>query len=1071
MLHLIRASAGAGKTHRLVYIYLQHLLASPTDIADIVVLSFTNKATQELKERILAHLHALAAAQKTSMAADLQRSLHYNKATLTQRAKEALHHLLRHYDDFAVYTVDAFFQELLRTFTYELGLPANYQLLLEQDQLLDYCVTELLQQVPDNAELQKILTEVALQKVQQGKAWHFSQALKRWGYDLLTTWQDPCAPNYLTQPHTAQKVLSTLASLSQQNDTFRHNLTLKAKTILYHVQEARLQAKDFAWGEKGIIGFLQKIVHQQKVPPPSTRILQASIDANVWVSKTSPHRHHILTLVKKTLQPQLTALLAHYTTHYTHYITSHTLLSLRHRLMTTQKMTELIHQYTRTHDTILIHTLPQYIKKTITGNQTSFLYAKTGRRPQHLLVDESQDLSNPQWQSLAPLVQELVRQQHASYLVGDAKQAIYRWRGGNPQLLLTQIEEEIGSQHVQKTDLPYNWRSKPAIVRFNNAFFSQAAEQMTTYLQNEIPPDGNVHLRALQYEIAHIQRAYAHTTQKIAPTHKDTTRGYVHASFIPSTNNDQPWKDVAIQRTIQTIETLQEAGYPLQDITVLVRNHTEARTLLQALVQHAESDQARRHLRYHAIASSALSLADDPHVCLLITALRHIQHPSNSFTYAALQHGLQHYAPNASCSQKPNSPKKLAQIFNLCSQKTNADLPSVLASSSLPSQVYELIHQLGVQQVASEAHLNAFLEVVHDFSLRKQNTLPDFLRWWDQYGSQQSAPIPPTQEALKIMTIHQAKGLTFNAVILPFCHWHLDHLPTHLPMIWGHSTEAPFDQLVNVPLTYSSQLKETYYATSYFHEKWPQYLEQLNLLYVAFTRASDVFYLFAPYRPSQKLTTTSTLLTQLLAGQQDRQKDPLQQQGRWDPATMTWEAGVLPSPTHTHTHTHPQQPPSKRVPPPINTTPHKNILQRIQQPHEAGIWWHELLSQLTTFDDLAPLLKHYVHTQRLTPKQATSLQDTFQQLFEDQRLRDWFSPQWQVHTERTLMLASGALARPDRVMTQQKKAIVLDYKLGTPLPIHRQQIKNYVYMMTQLGYQDVQGYLLALNKKQLIQVT
>ncbi|MEM7361528.1 MAG: UvrD-helicase domain-containing protein [Bacteroidota bacterium] len=1048
MLHLIRASAGAGKTHRLVYIYLQHILATPTHIPDIIVLSFTNKATQELKARILTHLHDLAAEKMTSMAIDLQKSLDCDRATLTEQARQALDYLLKRYDHLAVHTIDAFFQDLLRTFTYELNIPSNYQLLLEQDQLLSHCLTELLQQLPQNPGLQKTLTELALQKIEQGKTWHFNEEIKKWGYDLLATWQDPSSPNDLVEQDTSPKALSVLPKLYQRSSIFRDNMRLKAKNILYHIKKEQLEAKDFAWGEKGIIGFLEKVANKKKISPPSTRTLQASLDSSVWVSKKSPRRDEILALVEETLQPLLTTLLALYTDEYAHYTTSQTLLSLRHRLLTTQKMAKLIQQYAHTHETVLIHNLPQYIRKIVAEDHAPFLYAKTGRKPQHFLIDESQDLSTAQWYGLAPFIRELVSQQKKNYLVGDAKQAIYRWRGGNPQLLLQQIEEEIDSQNVEKTNLPYNWRSRPAIVHFNNAFFYKAAQLMTTYLQEQIFPDNNVNLPALKKEIAQIQQVYAHTKQKVASIHNGSVQGYVHVSFISSNTGSNQWKDIAIQRTIQTIETLQETGYSLNDITLLVRNHTEVRILLEALLKHAKSNQAKQHLRYDAIANSALSLSEDLHISLLLTVLRSLQHPNDPVIYAALQHGLKHYAPT----------------FKLPSET----LQTVRSYPCLTTQVYELIQRLGLQERASEAHLNAFKEIVYTFSLQRENSLSDFLRWWDEYGCQQSAPIPSNKEALKIMTIHQSKGLTFKAVILPFCHWHLDHIPSHPPMIWGDSEEEPFHELGKVPLTYTSQLQDTYYATSYFQEKWQQYLEQLNLLYVAFTRASNLFYVFTPYKPSKKLTTTSNLLTQLLITPQDPE-NPLQQEGKWDSTTLTWEAGVLTSPVQARTQsTQPLHP--KRDPVPTEPTLFKKILRHVQQPHHKGIWWHELLSQIITLDDVVPLLYRYVKKQRINQRQAKYLQTYFKELFQNEQLRYWFSSDWEVHTERTVMLPSGELWRPDRIMIQKKKAIVLDYKMAKHLPEHHEQVRIYLNMMTQLGYESVQGYLLYLHRKKLIPV-
>ena len=286
MLHLLRASAGAGKTHQLVQIYLEHILVNPAHIPQMIVLSFTNKATKELKERIVAHLQNLTKGTST-MAFDLQKKLGYDEKTLKLHAKKALDYLLVHYHDFAVYTIDTFFQNMLRSFSYELQIPATYQLLLEQNQLLGKCTQTLLQQLPHTPALQKTLTELAIQKVQEGKTWHLNKTLTQWGADLLKDFNEPSSGNNLTQKYHEQG-FQTLQKLEKEATTFVNTLAEKATILLNKISESNLQTSDFAWGEKGVIGYLKKIKTKGKVVPPSNRIIQASQKPASWLSRKSP---------------------------------------------------------------------------------------------------------------------------------------------------------------------------------------------------------------------------------------------------------------------------------------------------------------------------------------------------------------------------------------------------------------------------------------------------------------------------------------------------------------------------------------------------------------------------------------------------------------------------------------------------------------------------------------------------------------------------------------------------------------------------------------------------------------
>ena len=322
-------------------------------------------------------------------------------------------------------------------------------------------------------------------------------------------------------------------------------------------------------------------------------------------------------------------------THYTHYATSRTLLTVRHRLQTAQTLKNLIQTYTQTHDAVLIHAVPEKIRQAI--RNPNYLYAKTGKKTRHFLIDESQDLSTTQWLGIAPLIKQNITR-HKSYLVGDAKQAIYRWRGGNPQLLLSQVEKEV--ERTTTKDLPYNWRSKPVIVHFNNAFFSQAAEKVTQYLRQELPLQVD---QILFNEIDEIKKAYAQVTQKLPESLDKNVQGYVSVSFIPSQTRGNEWKNYALQKTIEIVEHLQTQGYQPEGITLLVRNNEEAYTLQHALVEYAKSAKAKRGICYDTLAKTSLRLTENQHIILLLSTLRLIHNPADQVAKATLNHVFAHY--------------------------------------------------------------------------------------------------------------------------------------------------------------------------------------------------------------------------------------------------------------------------------------------------------------------------------------------------------------------------------------------------------------------------------------------
>ena len=1080
MVHLLRASAGAGKTHQLVQIYLTYILAHPAHIPHVVVLSFTNKATQELKQRILLQLHRLEVGEQTAMSEALQAALSCDAQTLAVRAGKALSYLLNRYHTFAIYTVDGFFQLLLRAFSNEIGLSTAYQLILQKNQLLDTCVAELLQQLPHMPQMQASLTALALQKIEEGKGWHFTKELTRWGEEVLGNLSQ-AAPS-VDQPVSPASTssLELLDQLGKQAAEQVDTLAGMAAQALGDIAQAGFEASDFAWGERGVIGFLHKLKSKARLTPLSSRTRKAGQEASVWAAKRSTNHAAIIRLVEEKLLPILTQIIATHDTHYPRYATVRALLPLRHLIGVTSNLTERLLAYTHTHAAVLIHTVPQLIQRALQGSQAGALYAQTGFRYHHFLVDEFQDLSTAQWEALAPLLEETLKAQKESWLVGDAKQSIYRWRGGNPQLLLGKVAQRLGEGRTHAQDLPYNWRSKPAIISFNNAFFAQAARLLSRYLQADLGAERSPTMQALRADISHIEAAYAQVKQSLPPTASFPDPGYVQVAFIPSAQKGNQWKEASMQETLARIEALQLAGYRAADICLLVRNNAEAQMLLQALLTYKKSPNARAGICYDAVAQAALSLVKNPHINLLVYALRYLHTPEDTLVRATLMHMYQqHVVPLVSGqSGRPSydyflSAQDIERLANYLPAEFLAQ-EKQLRHLSLAPLVAKLIDLFSLDKVASSAYVNAFQAVIHRFCQQSEHSLCAFLAWWEKYGAKEVAPVPAGDNLIRIMTVHQSKGLAFKTVIVPFCGWDLDHSTYNPPIVWGKATEAPFDQLETLPLYYASHLKDTYYAAPYGQERWQQYLEQLNLLYVAFTRAEEGLYVLTPDTASAKgVKNTAHLLKSLLVDSQEAATDDFLNQGSWDAEAGIWEAGHMPvekkeeksdattesleSPAGMRTYVDPGQ--------------HRQLTHRVRAAHQEGVWWHELLAQLKTVEEVAPTLAYYVATQQLSATQAKEVREKLARLFSDPRMRDWFSKAWQIYAERSIMQPNGSLWRPDRVMTQGKKAVVLDFKLGEALSSHHAQVHRYMELLEEAGYEEVRGYLLYIGKEAVVEVS
>ena len=1080
MLHLLRASAGAGKTHKLVEIYLRYILACPEQMGSVVVLSFTNKATDELRQRVIAMLHTLARGDFSVSTASLKRILGYDDATLQLSAKEALGYLLHDYDAFNIYTIDTFFQRLVRSFTYELGLGQEYTLVLGERELMHECVDLLLQAVGSDHVLEEALIALAIEQVSEGKPWQFRAMLFRWGEDLFRGLGEE-GRDILEKGGDNYDIIKLLDDLIETSKVFEKEWKRRAKAILDKIKEGGFSVDDFAWGERGVIGFLRKATRPGVVNMPSERIRRASQVPRVWVKKggTSPG---VLTFVETILQPLLGSMITYFDVNYRHYKTTRTLWLLRYRLIITGLLKKIITTYIANHDRLLIQRVPLLIRTLIEGKSPLFLEHKIGKRWLHFLIDEGQDLSKDQWAGLLPFIRQGLAKGCDSWLVGDAKQAIYRWRGGNPRLLLTEIEHAIGSADTKVDVLSYNWRSRPMIVYFNNIFFAKAAELVTKKLQEEV--SSGVGMADLVDEVAHISKAYAQVAQRLPEGSAMDKSGHVAVSFIVNEGSSNRWKEGAIARTIERIVWLQKRGYKAGEITLLVRNNKEATLLLDALHKEKNRNHTEKGIRYEAVAGASLTLWENSHIKLLVYGLHYIYGRDEKFSLASVVHlyqtyvaRKQHAMDGLDITQEEDTLTLSADYFFMLDSldKVSTYLPEnffkdidTLRGLGIYAMVEALCYIFNLSPIAEEAYLNAFKEVVYKFSKRQAGTLADFLLWWDQHGKREAKVGASVRDAMQIMTIHQSKGLAFKVVIVPFCAWDLDHSVFYPPVISGHARQEPFDKLGRVPITYRSTLKDTYYMRFYGKERWQQYLEQINLLYVAFTRAQVGCYVCAPYRASKGLQTTADLLNRLLGPDGDTTLVADFPAASWEPSTMTWSLGVLPEADSVVEEAIVDSKKADHLK--RDRGQSRRVLQRIGTLHSGGILWHELLSEITTLASVDKVVDDYVAKGKLSADQGIKVRHTLDTIFQDPRLQVWFSGAWEVYAERSILLSSGALWRPDRVMVRGDEAVVLDFKIGQPLDSHHKQVARYMEVVQSIGYRNVRGYLLYVSSASLIEV-
>ena len=1051
----------------MVSAYLTQALEHPEAFAHILAVTFTNQATQEMKQRILVYLHGLAQGTPSPLAAALQRDKGWDEATLQARAQAVLSHILHQYSRFSVSTIDSFFQKIIRGFAQELGLQSGFRIELEQGHVLRRLIDDLVAGASQDPQLQQWLVDFAEDKLLSGKHWSFQRELATLGHELFAEsfGQHEAALLAATEDHSALRQF--VQQLYQRITHFETHLQRLGQQAVAAMQQAGLTVKDFAYGSSGVAGYLAGLATKRRWKP-TQRALQALQRVEAWYTRSADQKEHIAQVAQATLQPCLQQVVAFYEAHHRTY---HTALEVRHFIYALGIVTQLLERlndYRAAHNVMLVSDASAFLRKIIAENDTPFVYEKIGAFYKHFLIDEFQDISGFQWGNLRPLIENGLNEGNDSWVVGDVKQSIYRWRGGDWRLLLTQLEKDV--PQTTAITLDQNWRSKEHIVAFNNAFFATAADQVAQHLTAAWAPLTDTALKKdLIAQAQQLRTAYQDVHQQLPPERMQPDKGYVHITFLEDTAGEAPqsWREAALAQVPQLVEALQQDGFALKDIALLVRSHAEGRALFHTLLAHQQSPQAQPGCRYDLISAESLYLGHNPWINLLVNALRCLADETNAVAQAELQYLYQVHVcqapPTAACFQPTPEKDALPEAFT--------DQRLHLLQLPLYELVEALIALFQLHQPPALPFLQAFQDVVLAFATRELADVHRFLAWWEEQGFRHTLPRAEEQDAMTLMTIHQAKGLQFKVVIVPFCAWDLDHNLRRPPTLWCTTATSPFAQFPVLPVRYSARLQDTVYARAYYEEQLQAYLDHLNLLYVAFTRPEDRLYVLAQRPPKAALKTTADLLYQTIAH--------TAQQAPW---ADRWEAtaGVLAIGT-----------PQAQAPAPVSTSTtalqqyvtshwrqqlvkgHRNSLEAVAQwtaQASYGSMVHRLLAQLKYAEDLPGVLAAFQEAEDLDSAVGAQLAQQLTALFRQPQIQDWFSSAWEVKNEAAILTPTGQVLRPDRVLLKPAQAVVIDFKTGGRHAHHAQQVQTYAALLRAMGHAQVDGYLLYVEEGAVLEV-
>lgn len=1049
---IYRSSAGSGKTRTLAKEYLKLALRNRASyFRHILAVTFANKATQEMKDRILDYLDDFTGESKDPLAAELQAELHLDIPTFQQHCAELRAEILHNYDQFSVSTIDAFFQKVIRSFTREAGLMGDYRLEIDRDAVMEEVIENLIDELGSNKELTRWIVRFAKENLENDKSWDFRKSLLSFSQEIFREEFRVIEDTIRKQSDDPKFFASVQQELIKIVRNFQSRVAEPANLILQTIRERGWHDTDLKWSGVGLFKNLNSYAARgkiQKMDFPEGRFRDAFTDARDWAKKDGLRYPEIYAEAQKSLAPAVVSIVNLFDKEYPTALSAELVLDNLYVFGLVSDLSRKLQEYKVDNNLMLLADAPAFLNGIIQDSDTPFIYEKIGSFYRNYLIDEFQDTSGLQWKNFLPLLVNGLDQMYPSLIVGDVKQSIYRWRSGDLTLLQQQVEAQVGTDRTDTKNLNRNFRSSQALVQFNNVLFRTIPTQIKDNF---------------------MQRAYDDAKQEI----NRKEQGFIRVTFLQKAE-DQTQDEVSLEAMTAYIEKLQAAGASLRDIAILVRMNAEGQRVADHLLHYKESEKARADCRYDVISNESLRLEGAATVNLLLGAMRYLLDTDDRVARAQVAY---EYA-------RLHTPgRKLEEVFQVTnSMLFEHQLPEEFVNQKLSLKklpIFELTETLirifRIGQIQGElAYLQAFQDLVLEFYSRERNDLASFLAWWadNKEVEKTSIKVSTDTDAIQILSIHKSKGLQFKYVIIPFCSWNTDHQGLNPPRLWVKTNEAPLNQVGYVPVKYSSKLSKTVFAEAYVEEQSRALLDNLNLLYVAFTRAESGMIVLAPTSKNgpnkgtvarwvfDAIAEAPELLQNWNAGSMEFGLGEMQHVttiqipsvsaeeissynvGRWRDALVIRQTGAS------------------------FFNPESEARTKINY----GIHMHTVLSRIKHKQDWQTAVSSLTQEGYLQTEECVEVTAHLEELMRHPTISNWFREDWTVKTEVPILLPGGAENRIDRLLLKEKKAVVIDYKTGEKSASDQQQVKAYIDIMKKMGYTEVEGYLLYLRDLDIVSV-
>lgn len=1103
-----KASAGTGKTYTLACRFVALLLRDETpDLKSILAVTFTNKATTEMKDRIIEFLynianHPEASANEIEKTNEFIVKAHRKALSATEmqdRADKALKYLVHHYEEFKVSTIDSFLQVLLSGAAKELGLSANFKVEIGDNDVIEQAIDNLMRQLPERNSEDPVFTKIkdfCVSQIGEQKNWDISRELKNLARELFN---EPYLENEqgITAALGKDWLKNYKEALKNGSYEFERCLT-EAEDCLQVIEKDFLRnGKYFEELSRGpiitnqLINNVKGLVEKEKIPekqdlsPTLLNWVDKSIDINeAKIMKKGTQQEYA-----ERAREVLCRLYDAYTGLCRYYNSLEATKKNLNALDLLGSINKEIGKINKETNHFMLSKTPMLLKNMMRGEDASFVLERIGTQLRHIMIDEFQDTSNMQWSNFSPLVDELTsggNTDRSALLIGDIKQSIYRWRGGNWNIM----NQKAADGQIESLDT--NFRSKRVVTTFNNAFFEEA---------NHIIGEDNHWTKGAKqiYEGAKVA----------TPANAKFDNGYVRLCMI---NKAEKGKSGTTGSTSDSNDAIKSTNFALMDLftqinklhregkvnysdmCILVRSNTEANKIIE-FHQGNQNDEAVKDIKL--ISDESFKLGSSTDVQLLMNALKVIDDPTNNTAEAAIYQAV----TESSAIPEGILSKRLSWWKEMEGVRLN-DL------KQLP--LYELIEKLMVCLGLNHSTQSIYLSTLLDLTLKYLDdhtaNLSDYLTYWDEV-LQNKAISAGTPNGVHIQTIHKSKGLQAHTILIPFCSWELGLKTggTVVNTFWKKAKEAPFDaaNLPVQPLDLNNNLYNSCYQEEYIEEIQERNIENFNMLYVAFTRAEANLLIWADspsktaieriekksepftyqkvnellFEVSGKLTWdaqkdeegadgaityTEKILGTIEPGKEKSQKE----------ATRIGKAVDESHTIHMDFYCGKQEVKFRQ------SNESKEYIkseeeQRTNDYVKEGNLLHKIYSEIASVEDTENILEGFKRGGIINEDEKQNIKAIIEKGWQNETSVQWFDKSWTLFRECAILEkdqdGNVQTHRPDRVMmnADQTETIVVDFKFGKPKEEHHTQVSRYIQLLQNMNYKNVHGYLWYVRTNQI----